>query len=243
MVAGLLICLAMLRLGVWQLDRAEQKRVMLEQMVSRAAIPPVDLPSLLHRLQQRDYQELQFRQVDTVGQYAPEKSIYIDNKVHASEVGYHLYTPLQLGGSDQWLLVKRGWIQATSSRAVLPVFRTPSGTLRLRGRLIAPPGPPPLWDADYAVADGATWQYLPIGDFAVQMQLKVLPLVLELAPGENTIDEPELIHDQLQIDDQWVSRHQAYAFQWFALAVAFFIACLILVFRSLKDKQHTQTDP
>ena len=37
------------------------------------------------------------------------------------------------------------------------------------------------------------------------------------------------------INDEWVFKHQAYAFQWFSMALVFAIACLILLVKSIRN--------
>jgi len=72
-----------------------------------------------------------------------------------------------------------------------------------------------------------------------QMQLTLLPLVVELAPEQiPEADERPSTHDDsqftiawLDINDEWVAKHKGYAFQWLMMAVAFFIACLVLLIR------------
>jgi surfeit locus 1 family protein len=177
---------------------------------------------------------LTFKQVFTNGQYAAQKSVFIDNKVVASRVGYKLLTPLKIEGTAWWILVDRGWLSVGESRATLPQFATDSELVRLSGRLNMPPAQPPLWNDRYPVAQGSVWQYLPISDYAQQMKLNLLPLVLELAPTQSSEIDQDLLRQWSAIDDQWVAKHQGYAFQWFAMAVAFFIACSVLVYRSFK---------
>jgi cytochrome oxidase assembly protein ShyY1 len=98
----------------------------------------------------------------------------------------------------------------------------------LQGRLNAAPAQPPLWDDKYAVSEGDVWQYLPMLEVANVLPSKVFPLVVELAPGAG--DDPTLVRKWPEIDDQQVAKHLGYAIQWFAMAAAFFIACLVLLF-------------
>ena len=236
------IVLAMLRLGIWQLDRAEQKTQLLNQIKTYSQLPPAELPSLLNRFDAA----MRFRKVVATGRYLAEKSVYIDNQVVAGQVGYRVFTPFLISESSATInskiviMIDRGWISVGESRAQLPAFKSPSETIRLAGRLNTPPAKPPIWNDKYSVSDGQLWQYLPLQEFAAQMQLTVLPLVLELAPESShselgsqleTQSEPQFKRIWLDINDEWVAKHQGYAFQWFAMALAFSIACIILLIR------------
>lgn len=232
LIVGLLIVLSMLRLGVWQLDRAEQKQLILSQLQAKSEQAHTDLLAISKNIQ---LERQRFRNVSAAGVYDADKSIYIDNQVVNGQVGYQIFTPLILT-PGQAILVARGWLPVGSSRDVLPVFETPLESQALIGRLNLPPAQPPLWDESYNVYNGAVWQYLPISEYAQQMQLNVLPLVLELAP-EQTAESDEskspFVREWSAVNDEWVAKHKGYAFQWFAMAVAFFIACLVLLIRKV----------
>ncbi|MFT5137828.1 MAG: surfeit locus 1 family protein [Arenicella sp.] len=241
MLLGLAGCLIMISLGNWQLSRADQKQAILDQVQQRSAIAPVSLASILPQpstsgftKEPTNFKQLSFKQVIADGRYAADQSVFIDNKVVASRVGYTLLTPFKIEGSEWWILVDRGWLSVGESRASLPQFETESAMVRLNGRLNMPPAQPPLWNDRYPVSKGAVWQYLPISDYAQQMKLNLLPLVLELAPTQSSEIDQNLIRQWSAIDDQWVAKHQGYAFQWFAMAFAFFIACSVLAYRSFK---------
>lgn len=232
---AVVMVLAMMRLGVWQLGRAEQKAKILAQVQTRAAQTPVAIDSLIEQFTKPGGADLRFQPVSVSGNYLADKSIFVDNQVVEGKVGYQVFTPVQIGGGPWHVLVGRGWLPAGLSRAALPTFTTPQNSVELLGRLNLPPAQPPLWDDQYPVAKGAVWQYLPIQKFAAQMQLKLLPLVVELAPGQAT--DSQFVIAWSNIDDKWVAKHQAYAFQWFAMAVAFCIACLVLVLRTQAVKK------
>ena len=228
LIAALIITLSMLRLGVWQLDRAEQKRSILEQTKSQSEQPLVGIKSLLN-----DFDlAYRFREVSLDGRFLADETLYLDNQTHNSHVGYHLMTPLQLKDSDVTILINRGWISVGESRQQLPRVNTPEGEVKIIGRLNLPAAQPPLWNEDYPVSSGAVWQYLPVQEYAAQMQRNVLPLVVELAPDQAGSDG--LQQQWSTIDDKWVAKHQGYAFQWFSMALAFFIACLVLLLRNRK---------
>jgi surfeit locus 1 family protein len=227
-VIALLMVLGMLRLGVWQLDRAEQKReivAQLESLSQRAAVPITEL------FNGDESAGLRFRKVTLIGQYLQNTNFYVDNQVVNGQVGYQVFTPLRLEGSGPLVMVARGWVSVGDSRQNLPNVATQSGQVILEGRLNAAPAKPPLWYEQYAVSDGDVWQYLPMQEVANVLQAKVFPLVVELAPNDNqATDDKALVTKWPEIDDQQVAKHLGYAFQWFAMAVAFFIACLVLLF-------------
>jgi len=236
MIIGVIVCLSMLRLGVWQLDRADEKQILLDQVKERTQLPAVDFCQFTQQNDGELFALNRFRKVIAEGRYQPESSIYIDNQVVNSKAGYSLLTPFKLEDCNALVMVNRGWLAVGLSRETLPKFETIRTKHVLHGRLNYPTAKPPLWNDEYPVADGQVWQYLPIDDYAQQMGLKVLPLVLELAPDYANEIEPSLVRQWAQIDDQWVAKHHGYAFQWFAMAGAFLIACFVLLIRTFNNR-------
>ncbi len=242
MIAAVIICLAMVRLGFWQLDRAEQKKVILQQSIKLSEQVPVDVENLLSQLESASTTQ-RFRQVTASGHYLPEESILIDNQVFNSKVGYALLTPFKLSDSGKIVLIDRGWLTVGESREQLPKFKSPVEQVLLAGRLNVPYAKPPIWNDKYPVSDGMVWQYLPIDQFRQQTGLDVAPLVLELAPNLLADSEsPEAKINWQLIDDEWVFKHQAYALQWFSMAAAFFIACVIVLLKTKRNSQKTPID-
>jgi len=234
LITAIVMVLAMLRLGIWQLDRAEQKQLILSELRAKAEQAHVDLLPMVDTINLDN----RFLNIRAKGVYDADKSIYIDNQVVNGQVGYQVLTPLILA-SNGAILVARGWLPVGNSRDVLPTFDTPLKPQELIGRLNLPHAKPPLWDDAYNVNDGAVWQYLPIAKYAEQMQLNVLPLVLELAPesaSQSSVNDSSFIRKWAAVNDEWVAKHQGYAFQWFAMAAAFFIACVVLLLRHVSRK-------
>lgn len=237
LVLAVIMVLCMLRLSIWQLDRAEQKQVILDQVTSRSKGAVVALNSILTKINITDDR---YRNINVQGQYLHDQSIYVDNQVVEGQVGYLVFTPLKILGTDQVIMVNRGWMSVGASRQQLPIFTSIVGTQFLQGRLNIPPAQPPLWSDDYSVDQGKVWAYLPLEKYALQMQLKLLPLVLELAPEKNGESDPQFKIVRPEINDQWVAKHKGYAFQWLVMAIAFFIACCILLLRTMRKKRSSK---
>jgi surfeit locus 1 family protein len=227
-IIALLLVLGMLRLGIWQLDRAGQKREIVSQLEYRSKQTAVPIVELFNR---DETESLRFRRVALTGRYIQGANFYVDNQVVGGQVGYQVFTPFQSQGSATLVMVARGWVSVGESREKLPNIVTQSGHIVLDGRLNIAPAKPPLWSEQYAVSEGDVWQYLPMPEVAAFLQAKVFPLVVELAPDDSdALDSGALVKKWPEIDDQQVAKHLGYAFQWFAMAVAFFIACLVLLF-------------
>lgn len=231
-LSAILVCLAMLRLGVWQLGRAEEKQLLLNQQNALAELAPVDLADLMTRSEGVELPR--YRSVSAQIQYKPEATVYVDNQVFDTKVGYQVFTPAKVEGTEYWVLVNRGWIAVGANRQNLPELKTLEETHSIVGRMNQAPPQPPLWNDEAPVASGQLWQYLPVSDFAQQWQIELLPMVVELPPEFEAEADSRLQRRWQRIDDIWVAKHNAYAFQWFAMAAAFLVACVVVALRSAR---------
>ncbi len=99
-----LVCLATLILitfcmGLWQLSRANNKQLLIEQQAKQEALPPL--------LWARGTPPL-FRPLRLTGQWLPQAQILLDHRIEAGQIGYHVITPFQLS-DHSIVLVNRGW--------------------------------------------------------------------------------------------------------------------------------------
>ena len=230
LLLALLLILAMLRLGVWQLSKASEKQSILDSRLLASQQASVSVESLgkLNESQR-------FTPVFARGRYLSSKTLYLDNQVFNKQVGYQVITPFVLESTGALILVTRGWVPAGASRDQLPNVASPKGVQRLEGRLNLPAAAPPLWDDKYSVYEGARWQYLDMQELDARYEAALHSLVLELHPDYE--GDADLMRAWNDINDQWVAKHNAYALQWFSMAAAFFIACLILLLRRSKNER------
>jgi surfeit locus 1 family protein len=235
LIAALVICLGMIRLGIWQLDRAAEKQEILSEVLDRAALPPISIVELTEL--DLALSDQRFRNVTVSGRYLPDKSLYLDNQVSDSKVGYRIFTPFEVTGTEKAVLIDRGWIAVGDSRSIKPQFMTPTGGLILQGRINNPPEKPPLWDDSYPVASDDVWQYLPLEQVAQTLQLELVPMVVELPPVSGEPMAEQFKRQWQTIDDRWVATHHGYAFQWFAMAFVFFAMCMVMFVRSIRTSK------
>lgn len=219
---------ALIGLGLWQLDRADQKRRLFTEVNALRDAPPL----VLTKLEGAALETQLGRAVSMRGRYR-EPQFLLDNRVRGQVAGYEVLTPFELveGGV---LLVNRGWIPAGADRARAPP--TPAGGLerQLGGRLGRPPSTGlRLSDGDLAERLGAQVfriQHVEREALARRLGFPLSGVLVYLGDAqEDGYDRhwPELTAD--------VSKHQAYATQWFAMAAVL----LLLYFRI--NLRHTGT--
>ncbi len=204
--AALLGVAVTLSLGRWQLDRAAEKQAWQASIDARAQLPVLDARGLAGM---SDSGELLHRRVEAEGQWAPEHTVFLDNRQMNGRPGFFVLTPLRLDNGAA-VLVQRGWAPRNfEDRTRVPQIATPAGLVRVQGRIA--PAPSKLYDMGEAGA-GAIRQNLDLAQFRAETGLALLTVSIQQAgaSGEG------LARDWPQINSG-VDKHHGYAFQWFGL--------------------------
>lgn len=213
----------LLGLGTWQLNRASEKQLMLDQWQQEAEQLP--WPDLVAR-------ELTTgRPLTLTGLYG-SRSWLLDNRTRDGRPGYEVLTEFQpLEGPP--VLVNRGWVPAPRTRDQLPEVTAPSGVVTLQGRLSEYPEPPVLVDQP---ATGGAWprrvQSLP--ETVAQQAVPGLPDAIVRLSGER---QPGAYRADWTPDLMGPQTHYGYATQWFALAVALAILTVVASYRKASDRK------
>lgn len=99
----LILLAVMVRLGFWQLDRAEQKRDLQRDFATAAAAPPEALAVPAPPADDAP------AHVRVRGHYLAAPQFLLDNQIREREPGLRVWTPLRRAGGGI-ILVDRGWI-------------------------------------------------------------------------------------------------------------------------------------
>jgi len=223
----LLLVTFLVLLGLWQLGRADEKKLFLEKQVLSGNKQLVDLNTII----KHDPEQIRYRNITVEGVYDLEQQYLIDNQIVNGRAGYFVMTPLKIKNSDQSVLINRGWVALNKDRRILPevsitklntaitgrINHFPVVGIRLEGAEI----PTESWPSVVQVVDS--------GVLSQKLGYALLPFQIELAASmndgyardwkKNTIMSPE--------------KHIAYAVQWFGLAIT--LTLLFLWFSSKKD--------
>lgn len=208
------VALGMLGLGFWQLGRLEERRARNAFISARLQAAPLHLntASLPPPISQFDYQAASVR-----GTFDPTQEIVWRNRALNGAPGVDVITPLRLTGSEQVILVNRGWIPYTEAEpAQRARYAPPAGEVTLTGWLRVPleRNQPflPLDPTDQPRLDA--WFWLDMAQIQRQMPYPLLSWVFIPAPPDRAV-APPIPHDDIDLSD---GSHLAYAVQWFAFA-------------------------
>jgi surfeit locus 1 family protein len=207
------------RLGVWQWQRGEQRAAAAARF-ARGADAVLELGT-------RDPGDVPlYQRVGVEGELDATHQFLLDNRVLEGRVGYEVLTPL-VRASAPALLIDRGWVPFTGSRARLPDVRlTAEGTVRLTGRVATLPTPG-LASGRAAPASSGAWpkvtSYPDMAQLATALGRPLSPRILLLDPTApfgyvRTWQPPGLPP----------LRHFSYAVQWWTFALATLVLWAVL---------------
>ncbi len=227
LVAGGLI-LACIQLAFWQQDRADEKATLLSQW-ENAPILETQSPTELAKAPM-------FSEVRVTGDWEPTRHILLDNQTRQNHPGVHVFVPFRLAQSKTIYFVNRGWQPWYRTADQWPEYETPKGTQTIQGRLSAPPRVG-LQIGEAAPLDPDDWPnlmtYFDIGRIQAVFGPDVAERIILLEPSEPT----HLSGDPWPSVNMGPDRHLAYAFQWFAIALAILVIWIALTYRFYR-KRH-----
>jgi surfeit locus 1 family protein len=208
----------LVRLGVWQMDRLEQRRAFNAQVESARSQPALDL----NLEQPEDITAMEWRAVYFVGKYDFENQIAVRNQYHGDQYGYHLLTPLL--SHDKAVLVDRGWIPAdgNSSPADWRKYDEP-GVVAVTGQIRLGSGKPAFGGvADALPEDGSRleiWNNADVEKISMQLPYPILTVYLQAKADPHDAAPPIPFQPELELTE---GPHFGYAVQWFIFAALLF---------------------
>ena len=224
---------ALVYLAFWQVSRSEEKQQLLETYNQRGTDEPVALTEISKSIDQL------YVRVKVTGRYDNHSPLLLDNRVRRGRPGYEVISPFQTM-EGQWLLVNRGWVEASLDRRVLPEITEVKEPVVLTGYLYQSPGKQVMLGEDnWAVGAG--------------------PKVIQNAAPDNVSEKLGKVfydyHLRLETDSPgayetgWMivnvqpGKHTGYAVQWGALALALIILSIFansnlgVVIRRLRENK------
>jgi surfeit locus 1 family protein len=217
-LAGTALCI---RLGIWQLDRLEQRRAFNSQVTTMRAETTLDLNQGIPD----DINSMEWRAVTVTGEYDFANQVALRNQYNGSEYGYHLITPLLFNGTA--VLVDRGWIPADGSAVPdLSAWRKydETGTVTVTGQIRLGQGKPAFGGIADALPESGkkleVWNNLDIENMVKQLEIPALTVYLQ--PNADVGDMTPPIPYQ-PVVDLTEGPHFGYALQWFTFATILFV--------------------
>jgi surfeit locus 1 family protein len=230
-IVGLMLGAALcVRLGIWQVQRLQERRAAKEAALAARAQPPLVLGE-----SPADTTALYDRWVEAKGVYDRDHEIVIRGQALQGAPGLHIVTPLRMEGNDSAVLVLRGFVPSPdAARADLSGLDEP-GIRRVRG-LAAPLGTGYGQPLDHA--GSTTWARLDLAALRARLPYPLLPIVIRQTPDSSLPHSPRRIAPAEPSEGP----HLGYAIQWFLFAVMAAAFAVLVVGRTPKPPTPPLTE-
>ena len=226
-LATMALCI---KAGLWQYNKAEARQVLQTQLNAGLSQPPIALTDMLAAAKIADSENLRYRRVRFTGIYETRFQVLLDNQVENTVAGYHVFTPMQVEGSQTYVLVNRGWIKGSPDRKP-PVVTTPQGKQDIEGDIGLPAKKFFTLEAPLAKVGNwqPVWQNLDMQRYIKYVPFRVAPFVVRLDAKSKSGGFVR----NWPVPGNRVSMHLGYAYQWFGFALTFLVIYIVL---NLKKK-------
>ncbi|WP_258239771.1 SURF1 family protein [Pseudidiomarina homiensis] len=221
----------LVKLGLWQLDRAADKQALFDDFAAaQAQADELKFNPLFAMNEEPE----RYQPVQVTGQFLDDY-LLLDNQVYQGKVGYHVIGLLRTEQRPELVPVNLGWVPVGLDRTKLPQLELPNDVLTVKGwfyqpntdgfslakRIVEPNGPP--------------WRIQQLDSSAISDALE-----LPIATNVVLLSEAEAYGWLRSWQPQVMSpeKHQAYALQWFSLALALLIVVLLVRRSITKTKKE-----
>ena len=218
-----------IKLGFWQLDRADQKKIINMAFIERQNQPAIPLNKETIQMPIKD---IIWHHVTISGEFLNDKNIILDNQVVQEKAGFLIYTPFKILDSNKIILVNRGWYPLSNSRNDVPNIPPIKGAQAIEGEINQMPS------SGISLGKVIT-EKLNESSFRLQkMDYEVLSSLIGKDLMRYVVKLKKPIFDKTYVIDLGIpvpdsDKNYGYAFQWFAMAFTLFI---IFIKLGLKKK-------
>lgn len=236
LIAAALLAGVTVRLGYWQLGRAQFKESVYATEQAQATLLPLtardfsNQPSSTENIQRR---------IDVQGEWLPQWTLYLENRALQGKPGFWVLTPLQIA-PQQVVLVQRGWVARDLVQSdKLPSIETPAGVVRVEGRWV--PAPSKMMELSPTHKKPSDTQRLnplrqniDMAELSQETGLTFVANVLQTGSASEGLirDWPTSLSG--------ADKNRAYALQWFALALlSVGLFCWFQIYLKLKNDPST----
>jgi len=214
----------LISLGFWQLDRADEKRA-IEDQIASANSGDVEFVTSVEFLKDKEYYHVRLQ-----GSYIGDKQFIYDNQIVDQISGYYVLTPFIVKGASKAVLINRGFIPWSGRRDKLANVDIGEKLTEVKVQISIP-----IKRMELKVSETT-------GDFPVLIQALNLDEMSTIA----SLDFASVIgllnpESENGFVRQWepytgsIERHIGYAIQWFLMA---FVLAFIGIRLAIKQRKN-----
>ncbi|MEX2275489.1 MAG: SURF1 family protein [Actinomycetota bacterium] len=217
-----------IRLGIWQLDRLEQRRSFNAQVERGRRAAPVPVRELVPEGRVAAEESAAYRRVRAIGTYQTDRGFILFGRTLEGRPGNHVLTPLELPDGEV-LLVDRGWVPIELDQPPVAQALPPRGTVEVAGVLVpSEEGEGPDESGIVGAIDVSS-----IGEALGEATLPMyLLLEQQVPPQPGELPEPVLLPALSE------GPHLSYAVQWFIFASIALIGFGVILRKAAREQRR-----
>jgi len=225
-VFSLLVFALLIKLAVWQLDRAVQKDIRLAKIASYQQQDAMGLGFIMQL--QENQEALNDLPIHLSGRFNNQQRFLLDNQVYKGRLGYRVVQLFEDKESGLTVLVNLGWIQGSIDRAFIPQFKEIEGLVSFRGnvRILEPA----ILLQDQ-ILENDHWpqriQSIEIDKISELLKESLVPFIVYVDNNEEIGYVKDWVPIVMPPD-----KHMGYSFQWFSLAIAWFFLMFYAAYKA-----------
>jgi cytochrome oxidase assembly protein ShyY1 len=212
LIFTLLVFSGLVKLGLWQSDRALQKEQRIKTIAHLTKTQALSLPQVLS-----EQGEINDLPIMMMGEFEDEIIFLLDNQTNKGQLGYRVYQVFN--AENKAVLVNLGWVLGSINRQELPSVQAIRGQYQLSGHVRKIEQGIMLMEQHLVKNQ---WplrvQQIELDKFSTLISRQLLPFVVYLDKTESVGYEKNWQPIVMPPE-----KHRAYAFQWFSLAIAWLL--------------------
>ncbi|TRX55141.1 SURF1 family protein [Thalassomonas sp. M1454] len=213
----LLVFSILIKLGLWQASRANEKQLRLDHIQNLVSTKAIDLTTLLSlNSNSTTDPEINDLPVRISGEFNNQQKFLLDNQTNNGRLGYRVVQIFNDTQSNKSVLVNLGWVQGSINRSELPDLKDFTGIQSLQGNVRIIEQGIVLTEQKLTTEQWPVRiQQIDIAQISQLINKQLLPFVVFLDKKED-----------IGYEKNWQpvvmppEKHQGYAVQWFSLAAA-----------------------
>jgi len=214
----------LISLGFWQLDRADEKRA-IEDQIASANSGDVEIVASNEFLKEKEYYHVRLQ-----GSYIDDKQFIYDNQIVDQISGYYVLTPLVLKGDSKAVLINRGFIPWNGRRDKLADIDIAGKLTEVKVQISKPVKRMELEASELTGDFPVLIQALDLDEISTIASLDFASVIGLLSPesGNGFVRQWEPYTGSIE-------RHIGYAIQWFLMAL---VLAFIGIRLALKQRKN-----
>jgi len=234
LIASIGVAAICVRLGIWQLDRLDERRARNDEIEIGLAAPPAPAVAVLAG----PAADAAYRRVESSGTYLAEGELLLYGRPLDGRPGDHVLTPLVLEDGTV-LVVDRGWVPFDADRPAPTVGAeaAPTGEVAVSGVLLPSEEGEAFPTGDTAEASTVHAVAIPALSEHTGRPLAPLYLLLDAQEPSQSGGLPE----PAPLPAREEGPHMSYAIQWFSFALIALVGYGVLARRDRRRSAEATT--